>query len=76
MTMAFDTGVKELGRDDPLGGLLGDGLGAVRAELGELAAAAVRSAPIDSSPRCSDTITAFTPAASCSALLTTTACSS
>jgi hypothetical protein len=30
---------EELRRDDPLGGLLGDGLGAVLAELGELAPA-------------------------------------
>ena len=87
---------EELGRDHALGGLLGDGLGAVLAELGELAAAVLlgpraaraveavplvepgqrqpRSAPDPSarSPRCSDTTTALTPAASCSAPLTST----
>ena len=81
---------EEVRGDDALGGLLGDGLGAVLAELGELAAAvflgprAARAvealplvqpgqrgggadAPICSRPRFSDTITALTPAASCSA---------
>jgi hypothetical protein len=38
--------------------------------------AAVRTGPICSSPRCSDTITALTPAASCSTPETTTSCSS
>ena len=39
-------------------------------------AAAVRSGPMDVTPRCSETITAFTPAASCSAPVVTTECSS
>jgi hypothetical protein len=44
--------------------------------VGTASAAAVRTAPIDSRPRCSDTITAVTPAASCSAPVTATAWSS
>jgi hypothetical protein len=44
--------------------------------VGTASAAPVRTAPIDSRPRCSDTITAVTPAASCSAPVTATACSS
>jgi hypothetical protein len=44
--------------------------------VGTASAAAVRTAPIDSRPCCSDTITAFTPAASCSAPVTATARSS